>query len=127
MEERMVALDFRCDESGNFPDMRRSSVIFVNVHVKGTRERHLLGQHRSERGVTGCDESGQHAKTASRKSGVELRQDVGAPDAGFHIGSDQIEVIELRREQQIFDKADEGVLFEILPGNDRRRLFQIRP
>ena len=83
-------------------------MIFVNVHVKGTRERHLLGQHRSEGWVTGCDESGQHAKTVSRQSGVELRQDVCAPDAGFHIGSDEIQVIKLWCKQQIFDKADEG-------------------
>jgi hypothetical protein len=65
MEESMVALDFRCDESRNLPDMRGSSMIFVNVHVQGARKRHLLGQHWSERRVTGCDESGQHAKTAS--------------------------------------------------------------
>ena len=37
MEGRTVALDFRCDESRNLPDMRRSSMIFVNVHVHGTR------------------------------------------------------------------------------------------
>jgi hypothetical protein len=35
MEESMVALDFRCDESRNLPDMRGSSMIFVNVHVQG--------------------------------------------------------------------------------------------
>jgi hypothetical protein len=122
----MVALDFRRDESGDLPDGRVSSMIFVNVHVKGARQRHLLGQHRDERRVTGCDESRQHAKTASRQGGVELHQDVRAPDAGFHIGSDQIAVIELRREYKIVDKAYERVLFEILPRNDRRRRPQIR-
>jgi hypothetical protein len=50
MEESMVALDFRCDESRNLPDMRGSSMIFVNVHVQGTRKRHLLGQHRASVG-----------------------------------------------------------------------------
>jgi hypothetical protein len=65
MEEGTVALDFRCDESRNLPDMGGSPMIFVNVHVKGPRERHLLGQHRSEGWVPGSDESGQHAKTAS--------------------------------------------------------------
>jgi len=42
MEERTVALDFRCDESCNLPDMRGSPMIFVNVHVEGARKRHLL-------------------------------------------------------------------------------------
>ena len=41
-EERTVALDFRYDERCNIPDMRRSPVIFVNVHVKGTCKKHLL-------------------------------------------------------------------------------------
>jgi hypothetical protein len=58
---------------------------------------------------------------------VELRQHVRAPDAGFDIGSDQIGIIELRREQKLFDKTDEGVLFKILPCNDRRCFVQIRP
>ena len=65
MEERAVALDFRYDERRNLPDMRSSPMIFVNVHVKGTRKRHLLGQYRSECWITGCDEGGQRAKTAS--------------------------------------------------------------
>jgi hypothetical protein len=65
MEERMVALDFRCDESCNLLDMRGSSMIFVNVHVKAQHNRQLLGQHRNERWVAGCDESGQCAKPAS--------------------------------------------------------------
>jgi hypothetical protein len=33
-EQRTVALDFGGDESCDLPDMRGSSVIFVNVHVK---------------------------------------------------------------------------------------------
>jgi hypothetical protein len=94
----MVALDFGCDERRNLPDVRGASMIFVNVHVKGARQRHLFGQHRSERWIAGCNESGQHAKAASGQSGVELHQDVRAPDAGFDIGSDQIGIIELRRE-----------------------------
>jgi hypothetical protein len=64
MEKRTVTLYFRYDESRNLPDMRGFSMIFVNVQVKSARQRHLLGQHRSEHWVTGCDESGQHAKTA---------------------------------------------------------------
>jgi hypothetical protein len=126
----MVALDFRCDESRNLPDRRGSSMIFVNVHVKGARERHLLGQHRSERWVAGCHESGQYAKPASRQSGVELRENTRAPDAGLDIGSERLGVIDnragvmqLRGEQQLFDKADEGVILEILHCDDRRRLL----
>jgi hypothetical protein len=56
---------------------------------------------------------------------LELRQDVRAADAGFdpdHIGKP-----DLGREQQLFDKADEGVLLEILLCSDGRRLVQIRP
>jgi hypothetical protein len=34
-EERTVTLDFGCDESRDFPDMRGSSVILVDVHVIG--------------------------------------------------------------------------------------------
>jgi hypothetical protein len=34
-EERTVTLDLGCDESRDLPYMRGSSVIFVNVHVKG--------------------------------------------------------------------------------------------
>ena len=34
-KERTVTLDFGCDESRDPPDMRGSSVIFVNVHLKG--------------------------------------------------------------------------------------------
>ena len=34
-EERTVMLDFGCDEIRDLPDMRGSSVIFVNVHVIG--------------------------------------------------------------------------------------------
>ena len=34
-EERTGTLDFGCDESRDLPDMRGSSVIFVNVHVIG--------------------------------------------------------------------------------------------
>ena len=60
-EERMIALYFRCDESCNLPDMRGASLIFVNVHVKGARNRHLLGQQRNKLGVIGCEVSGQHA------------------------------------------------------------------
>src|SRR5258707_7322498 len=65
VEERMVALDFRCDESRDFFDRCRPSMIFVNVQVIGARKRHLLGQHRNERWVARCDESGQHAKATS--------------------------------------------------------------
>ena len=54
-----------------------------------------------------------------------MRQDVRAPDAGFD--PDHIGETDLRREQQLFDKAYEGVLFEILLRNDGRRLVQIRP
>ena len=123
----MVALDFRCDESRNLSYMRGSSIIFVNVHVKGARKRHLLGQHRSERWVAGCNESGEHAKAASGQSGVELHQDVCAPDAGFDIASDQIGIVERMCKYRVVDKAYEGVVFEILPCNDRRCPFQIRP
>jgi hypothetical protein len=56
---------------------------------------------------------------------VELRQDVRAPDVGFD--PDRIGETDLRREQQLFDKAYEGVLLEILPCTDGRRLVQIRP
>jgi hypothetical protein len=35
MEERTVALDFRCDESRDLPDMRSLPMIFVNLQVKG--------------------------------------------------------------------------------------------
>jgi hypothetical protein len=65
MEESAVALDFRCDESRNLPDMCGPFKIFVNVHVKGARDRHLVGQHRNERWVPGGDKGGQQAKTAS--------------------------------------------------------------
>jgi hypothetical protein len=34
-EQRTVTLDFGCDESRDLPDMRGSSVIFVDVHVIG--------------------------------------------------------------------------------------------
>ena len=34
-EHRTVTLDFGGDESCDFPDMRGSSVIFVNVHMIG--------------------------------------------------------------------------------------------
>jgi hypothetical protein len=34
-EERTVTLDFGGDESRDLPDMRGSSVIFVDVHVIG--------------------------------------------------------------------------------------------
>jgi hypothetical protein len=129
-EERTVTLDFGCDESCDLPDMRGSSVIFVNVHVQGARNRYLLGQQRNELWAARCEESGQYAKPTSRQSGVELRQETRTPDAGFDIGSDRIGVIErrgrvneLRGEQQLFDKADEGVLLEILHCDDRRRLL----
>jgi hypothetical protein len=32
-EERTVMLDFGCDERRDLPDVRGSSVIFVDVHV----------------------------------------------------------------------------------------------
>ena len=35
LEERTVALDFRCDESCNLPDIRGLPMIFVNVQVEG--------------------------------------------------------------------------------------------
>jgi hypothetical protein len=89
-EERTVTLDFGCDESCDRPDMRGSSVILVNLHVIGQCNRHLLRQYRNEGWVAGCDESRQHAKTTSRQSCVELRQNVRAPDAGFDIGSDRL-------------------------------------
>src|ERR1700745_2823059 len=56
---------------------------------------------------------------------MELRQDVRAPDAGFD--PDHIGETDLRREQQLFDKAYEGVFFEILFRDDGLRLAQIRP
>ena len=57
------------------------------------------------------------------------------PDAAFDIGSDRIRVIddhggrvmELRGDQQLFDKAYEGVLLEILHCDDRRCFLEIRP
>ena len=58
MEERAVALYFCCDERRNLPDMRSSSMIFMNVHVKRAPDRHLLGQHWDERSIAGSDESG---------------------------------------------------------------------
>ena len=45
-EQRTVTLDFGCDEGRDLPDMLRLFVIFVNVHVKGQWDRHLLGQYR---------------------------------------------------------------------------------
>jgi hypothetical protein len=56
---------------------------------------------------------------------MELRQNARAPDAGFGIGSDRLGETELRREQQLFDITDEGVVPEILHCDDRRRLLQI--
>jgi hypothetical protein len=61
---------------------------------------------------------------------VELRQSARAPEAGFDIGSDRIGVIDkragvmqLRGEQRLFDKADEGMILEILHCSDGRRLL----
>jgi hypothetical protein len=48
-----------------------------------------------------------------------------APDAGFDIGSDRLGETELRREQQLFDITDEGVVLEILYCDDRRCLLQM--
>src|ERR1700756_871576 len=94
MEESAVALDFRCDESRNLPDMCGPFKILVNVHVKGARNRHLVGQHRNQRWVPGCNKSRQQAKSVSRQSRVKLRQDVRAPDAGFDSHPNRIGVIE---------------------------------
>jgi len=35
LEERTVALDFRCDESCNLPDIGGLPMIFVNVQAQG--------------------------------------------------------------------------------------------
>ena len=106
MEERMVALDFRCDESRNLPDMRGSSMIFMNVQVIGARKRHLVRQHRNERRVAGCDESRQQKPLPVRVAWS--CQDVRASDAGFD--PDRIGETDLRREQQLIGKAYKGCL-----------------
>jgi hypothetical protein len=68
----------------------------------------------------------------AQQSIVAIFSDYGAADrsvtseheSGFDIGSDRVRVI--LGGEQLFHKAYEGVLFEILPCNNRHRLLQIR-
>ena len=82
---------------------------------EGAHEFDLVGQDRNEVRIAGGHEIRQDAEPGPGFGGVELREQVGAGKPRRQPVADLAEIVELRREDQFRNIADQGVAGEILP------------
>ena len=67
----------------------------------------------------------QHGDAESGERGVELRDQIGAAEACGNLRRDLRQIVELRREQQLLDIADEAVLRQHVARGDLREAVEI--